>query len=64
MQTTATYDSEVGTFTLSKGPWSGTFPISDLPKWLAFYRRQRELFPAHAASYDDDVMALEELLKQ
>jgi hypothetical protein len=64
MQTTATYDSATATFTLSKGPWSGTFPISDLPKWLDFYRRQRELFPAHATAYDADVKALEGLLKQ
>jgi hypothetical protein len=39
MQTAATYDSEAGTFTLTKGTWSGTFPIDDLPKCLAFYRR-------------------------
>jgi hypothetical protein len=51
----------VGTFTLTKGPWSGTFPIEDLPKWLAFYRRQQELFPAHAANYANDVRALEGL---
>ena len=61
MRTTATYDSTAGTFTLAKGPWAGTFPASDLPKWLDFYRRQRERFPGHAAFYDDDVRALEEL---
>ena len=61
MKTTVTIDSTGGTFTMTKGSWSGTFPISDLPKWLAFYRRQRELFPAHAAVYDDDVKALEAL---
>jgi hypothetical protein len=61
---TATYDSETGTFTLSKGPWSGTFPISDLPKWLDFYRRQRERHPDHAASYTTDVEALEALAAQ
>ncbi|MGN6304805.1 MAG: hypothetical protein ACTHNH_08320 [Mesorhizobium sp.] len=64
MQTTATYDSEVGTFTLTKGPWSGTFPISELPKWLDFYRRQRDRYPEHAASYTSDVEALEELAAQ
>lgn len=64
MQTTATYDSETGTFTLFKGPWSGTFPISDLPKWLDFYRRQRDRYPNHAASYSSDVEALEALTRQ
>jgi hypothetical protein len=61
MQTTATYDLVAGTFTLSKGPWSGTFPISDLPKWLDFYRQQQERDPDHAASYAEDVKALEAL---
>jgi hypothetical protein len=59
MAAKATYDSTTFTFTLSKGVWSGTFPVPDLPKWLTFYRRQRELFPNRAASYDDDVKALE-----
>lgn len=59
MAAKATYDSEARTFTFGKGVWSGTFPVADLPNWLAFYRRQRELFPGHAASYDDDVEALE-----
>jgi hypothetical protein len=61
MQTTATIDSEAGTFTLKKGVWSGTFPLADLPKWLAFYRDQQQRFPAHAETYADDVKALERL---
>ncbi|MGN6769587.1 MAG: hypothetical protein ACTHJQ_07050 [Rhizobiaceae bacterium] len=61
MATKATYDPATRTFTVSKGVWSGTFPAADLPKWLAFYRRQRELFPNHAAFYDDDVKALEKV---
>jgi len=64
MQTTATYDSAAGTFTMTKGAWSMTSPISDLPKWLAFYRRQQELFPDHASVYADDVDALEMLARQ
>lgn len=64
MQTIATYDSAASTFTLTKGIWSGTFPIDDLPGWLAFYRDQRGRFPAHAANYDEDVRALEELAAQ
>jgi hypothetical protein len=59
MATKATYDSTDGTFTLARGVWSGKFPITELPKWLSFYQRQKELFPNHAGSYDDDVKALE-----
>ena len=62
MQTTATYDSGTGTFTIVKDKWRGTFPIADLPKWLDFYRHQRERYPAHATSYDSDVKALEALV--
>jgi hypothetical protein len=61
MKTTATYDSATGTFTLVKDQWRGTFPIADLPKWLAFYRQQQERYPAHAASYAGDVEALGKL---
>lgn len=61
MQTTAIIDSANGIITMTRGAWSQTFAIADLPEWLAFYRRQRELFPVHAAHYDDDVAALEEL---
>lgn len=61
MQTTATYDSGTGTFTIVKDKWRGTFPIAELPTWLAFYRQQRQRYPAHAASYDSDIQALEAL---
>jgi hypothetical protein len=64
MKTLATYDLVAGTFTLSKDKWQGTFPIADLPKWLAFYRQQQERYPAHSASYASDVEALEALVAQ
>jgi hypothetical protein len=64
MKTTATYDSAAGTFTLEKGIWRGTFPIADLQKWLAFYRQQKERYPAQARSYAEDVKALEALAEQ
>jgi hypothetical protein len=35
-----------------------------LPKWLNFYRQQRERYPAHAANYDEDVKALEVLAER
>ena len=61
MRATATYDSGAGTF---KGIWRGTFPIADLPKWLSFYRRQMERYPAHADNYAPDLEALEVLARQ
>lgn len=59
MKTTATYDSTTETITMTKGAWAQTFPVDDLPKWLAFYRLQQERFPAHADNYETDVRALE-----
>lgn len=61
MKATITIDSDAGTFTMTKGVWSGTFPVSDIPKWLAFYRRQQERFPAYAAVYASDVRVLASL---
>lgn len=63
MQTTITIDSAAGTFTMRRGAWSGTFPVSELWTWLDFYRSQQERFPEHAASYADDVRALEGAVK-
>lgn len=56
-----TYDSAAGTFTMANGAWTNTYPISELPKWLAFYRRQQEQFPRYAASYQGSVEGLEKL---
>lgn len=62
MQTTATIDSDGNTVTMTKGSWSITFPLDELPNWIAFYRRQQVMFAPHARSYDTDVLALEALL--
>ena len=62
MQTTATYDSATGMVTITRGAWSHTFPVADLPIQIAFYRLQQERFPDHATSYEDDVRALEAVL--
>ncbi len=64
MKTTATYDSAAGTFTIEKGIWRGTFPITELPKWVNFYRGQMERYESHAANYAPDVEALEALARQ
>lgn len=65
MSSTATYDSVKGTFTITKGngkdAWSGTFPLSQLQSWLAFYRQQQVRYQAHAETYGEDVTALEAL---
>ena len=58
---TITYDSAAGTLTMSKGGWINTYPISQLPGWLAFYRKQQEMFPRYAAFYEDTAVALETL---
>ncbi len=65
MSSTATYDSVKGTFTLTKTDgkesWSWTFPLSQLDSWIDFYRQQQLRYPAHAATYGEDVEALEAL---
>lgn len=58
MQTTVTIDSTSQTFTHARGAWTGTFPISEIPTWLAFYLAQQERYPAHAATYEADVQQL------
>lgn len=64
MKSQATYDSATDRITHSRGSWSDTFPVSELRQRIAFYRRQQELFPEHATSYDDDVRALEAVARE
>lgn len=54
-----TYDDT--TFTMSGHAWSNTYPIKDLPRWIAFYRHQRDQFPKSGSSYDATIAALETL---
>lgn len=49
------------TFTMTSKHWSGTYPLDELPKWLAFYRRQRADFPKSGRVYDAAVTGLEAL---
>jgi len=58
----ATHDET--TFTLTGTYWSATYPLEELPKWLAFYRRQKERFPKAGNSYDETVASLEALAKE
>lgn len=60
MTTTAVLDQEGTTFTMTRGAWTNTYPVAELPKWIAFYRRQAELIPDQK-SYIEDVRALERL---
>lgn len=57
----ATHDDT--TFTLTGRYWSGTYPLEELPKQLAFYRRQRADFPKSGTSYDETIEELERLTK-
>ncbi len=42
--------------------WQGRFPVTDLPRWIAFYQRLRDRKSGrYHASYADDVAALEAL---
>ena len=64
MRPTATYDSETQTFTLRVGLWWNAYPIDELPKWLEFYRGQRERFPKSVGTYDGTIAALDQLAKE
>lgn len=61
MTTTVILDPDRTSFTMKRGVWSSSYPVSDLPKWTAFYRRQQELYPAHADQYAESFNALREL---
>ena len=49
------------TFTLTGTIWSATYPLEELPKWLAFYRSRKARFPKAGNSYDATIAALEQL---
>lgn len=51
-------------FTMSGRYWSGTYPLSELPKWLSFYQRLRADFPKSGTAYDDCIEELEHLTQQ
>jgi len=48
-------------FTMTGKYWSGTYPLTDLPKWLLFYQRLREDFPKAGNSYDSCINELQSL---
>ncbi|KGJ11598.1 hypothetical protein EQ718_02365 [Paracoccus versutus] len=52
------------TFTLTGKIWSATYPLEELPKWLAFYRGRKARFPKAGNSYDATIAALEQLERQ
>lgn len=62
-ETLATIDRKGSTFTIARGAWVSSYPLAHLPKWIAFYRRQAELFPSQS-SYIEDVRALEALRRR
>lgn len=60
----ATISDDGQSFTLTRGAWSNTYPLSELPKWQAFYHDQKRLFPKAAESYDASIAALDGLAQQ
>ncbi|SFC45536.1 hypothetical protein [Tropicimonas isoalkanivorans] len=45
--------------------WQGRFPVTDLPRWIAFYKRLRDRKGGrYRASYADDVAALEAIRRR
>jgi hypothetical protein len=64
MQAKITINSDNGTYTHTKGSWSGTFPIAEMQSWLSFYRTQVQRYPTRAAIYEIDIRALETALDQ
>ncbi|MCA0919820.1 hypothetical protein [Pseudooceanicola nanhaiensis] len=59
-----TLDRAGGTFTLTLGSWSNTYPLDQMETWLAFYRYQRDHFPKSLKSYDETIRLLEEARKE
>ena len=51
-------------FTMTGRYWSGTYPISELPKWLSFYQRLRSDFSKQKTAYDKCIEELEQLTQQ
>lgn len=53
------------TFTITRGGWSGTYPVEALPMWLRFYRGLRDRDRgAYATTYAPMVRALEDLARR
>jgi len=59
----ATLSDDGQSFTLARGAWSNSYPLADLPKWLAFYREQPRLFPKAGDTYAGSIAALEQLAR-
>lgn len=60
----ATLSEDGQSFTLTRGAWSNTYPIAELPKWLAFYQEQQALFPKAGDSYQASIAAMQALARQ
>lgn len=53
----ATLSGDARTFTLTRDDWWNTYPVEDLPAWLAFYRRM--LKQTGRTDYHATIAALE-----
>ena len=52
------------TFTMSGTHWTGSYPLDELTKQLAFYRHLRADFPKSGTSYDAIIEGLEALARE
>lgn len=52
------------TFSMSCSHWSGTYPVEELPRQLAFYRKMRADFPKSGTAYDVSIEGLEALARE
>ncbi len=58
---TATLGDDRQSFILRGPVWHNEYPISDLEKWLSFYRRMKVEHPKSTSNYDAPISALEKL---
>lgn len=52
------------TFTMSGSHWTGSYPLKELTKQLAFYRQLRADFPKSGKSCDTIIEGLEALARE
>ncbi|ULB10696.1 hypothetical protein ORIO_12360 [Cereibacter azotoformans] len=62
---TVTVSAEAGTFTMSRGTWSASAPLTCLPGWIRLYRQLRDRGGGRwRRFYEADVAALEKAQRE
>lgn len=59
---TVTLSPDRTTATMSRGQWSQTVPVADLPKQRAFYAKLAEIGPTQEACYTPWLVAIDGVL--